>query len=108
MKKHEGTLMVSFADINGGTLLNSKMTSVPLREDVILRLSVEFFADPEPCMIHRSAVMSRMYMEMLEYFLRGLDSGKFCHLISELPQRLASFIDLSGCHSVTAHFAAHK
>lgn len=108
MKNCEGTLMVNFSDVNGGTLLRCKLTSVPLREDVVLRLSVEFFADPEPCMIHRSAIMSRMYMEMLEYFLRDLDRGKSCHLISELPQRLASFIDLSGCHSITAHFAAHK
>src|SRR5574344_1768310 len=32
------------------------LKDVPLKESVILAKSVEFFDDPEPCHIHRSAV----------------------------------------------------
>ena len=108
MKKNNDLLMLCFTDMEGKTLLNCKLTSVPLREDAVLRLSMEFFSDPEPCMIHRSAVMSRMYIELLEYFLHGMDNSKPTHAISELPERLASFIDLKNCHVITATKAADK
>jgi hypothetical protein len=95
MKKNE-TLLLSFTDKEGKVLLERKLTSVPLAEEAVLRLSVEFFSDPEPCMIHRSAVMSRMFMELLEYFLPMLDAGKAIHPLGELPPRLAGFFDLPG------------
>ncbi len=56
----------------------------------------------EPCMIHRSAIMNHMYMEILDFFLNSLDNSHSCHDISELPERLISYIDVEGYHSVTA------
>ena len=108
MKKNNDLLMLCLTDMGGKTLLSCKLTSVPLREDAVLRLSMEFFSDPEPCMIHRSAVMSRMYIELLEYFLHGMYNSKFTHAISELPERLASFIDFKGCYAITAAKATYS
>lgn len=33
-------------------------------DELIVRKSVEYFSDPEPCMIHRSAVASRLLAEL--------------------------------------------
>jgi hypothetical protein len=102
MKKSKDMLALRFIGFDGSTLLQCPLTSLPLRDDAVLRLSVEFFDDPEPCMIHRSAVMSRMYMELLEYFLHGLERGSSNFPIADMPERLASFFTVKGCHAITA------
>lgn len=76
------------------TILYSKLTSAPLREEAILRLSYEFFGDPEPCMIHRSAVMNRIYMELQEYFQKNMDYLASSFLLKDLPERLVMFFDV--------------
>lgn len=55
-----------------GTLLFSdeiKMLEIP--EQMVLRLSREFFNDPNPCEIHRSAVMTRVFMELEQTLALG-------------------------------------
>ena len=39
------------------------LLEIPISEDVIIEKSILFFSDPEPCIIHRSAVRSRMIEE---------------------------------------------
>ncbi|MBQ7839766.1 MAG: hypothetical protein IJ390_04670 [Lachnospiraceae bacterium] len=45
-------------------LYEGKLEELPLREDVILAKSEEFFHDPNPCYIHRGAVSIRLYLEL--------------------------------------------
>lgn len=52
-------------------LYDGFLKDIPLKEEVILQKSVEFFDDPEPCHIHRSAVRARLTAE-LEQELQGL------------------------------------
>lgn len=100
-RKKTDNLTLTFTDWGGAVLLERKLTSVPLTEKVVLALSIEFFSDPEPCMIHRSAVMSRMYMEMMEYFTAALQNGVCEHPLASLPARIASFPSLTGWQKVT-------
>lgn len=99
MKKINDMLILHFI-CNSQILLCSKLISVPLREDSVLRLSEEFFGDPEPCMIHRSAVMSRMYMELLDYFLYNMNCEKSIFHLADIPQRLVSFLDVRDCDKI--------
>lgn len=101
MKKEE-KLTLAFEDGDGRVLRACPLTAVPLQEKTVLELSVAFFSDAEPCMIHRSAVMSRMYMELLDYFLAGLARGQSRFAAGGMPERLASFIDVAGWAAVTA------
>ena len=39
------------------------LKDLPLKEEIILQKSVEFFDDPDPCHIHRSAVRVRLVAE---------------------------------------------
>lgn len=101
-KKNSDELILTFYDQAGGMLLERRLTSVKLAEQAVLRLSMEFFSDPEPCMIHRSAVMSRMYMELLEYFLPRMREGACALRFADLPERLAAFFDVPGWANVAA------
>ncbi len=51
------------------------LTRATVPEGIMIEKSIEFFDDPEPCMIHRSAVQSRLFLEILNAFEEsGLDS----------------------------------
>lgn len=50
----------------GGTLYDGALTALSVPEPLIIELSIEFFDDPEPCQIHRGAVLRRVFMELME------------------------------------------
>lgn len=50
---------------SGNSLLyDGLLKDVPIKEEIILQKSREFFDDPEPCHIHRSAVRTRLTAEL--------------------------------------------
>jgi hypothetical protein len=66
--KKRAELLIGLISEDGESVFAKKLTAIPLRDEVIIARSIEFFDDPEPCMIHRSAVMNRIYTEMEDYF----------------------------------------
>ncbi len=73
---------LSVWNAEGEALYDGLLTSLRLTEDMVKALSVQFFDDPEPCEIHRAAVLSRVFMELRETLvpgeaveLSGLDAG---------------------------------
>lgn len=53
-----------FIDKESRVISMFKLTSLPVKEEVILEKSMEFWGDPEPCMIHRNAVLSLLFTEI--------------------------------------------
>ncbi len=51
---------------HGSALYEGPLQAFVLPETVVLDLSMEYFGDPEPCHIHRSAVHSRVCLELCE------------------------------------------
>ena len=49
---------------SGEMLFDGRLTGLELPDAIIKALSLRFFNDPEPCEIHRSAVMSRVFAEL--------------------------------------------
>jgi hypothetical protein len=66
-------------------ILDKKLTALPLKEEFVIKRSIEFFNDPAPCMIHRSAVLKRTYMEFFEYFSQLKNQGKKEVFWEQLP-----------------------
>lgn len=48
----------------GREALRAPLIEIPIREEVIIEKSIEFFDDPEPCYIHRGAVVTRLAGEI--------------------------------------------
>ncbi|MDR1559405.1 MAG: hypothetical protein LBS84_06860 [Clostridiales bacterium] len=61
--------------LNGEVLFSGELTDLPLKEEWILKKSVEFFDDPAPCYIHRSAVAVRLLNEIWESASGGRGVG---------------------------------
>lgn len=70
-----------------------KFTSLPFKEQMIISKSIEFFSDPEPCFIHRSAVMKRLMAEMEDYFHKLSETGKFEISSSAFNERFSGMLN---------------
>ena len=46
-------------------IMTCNLTEIVIPEDIVIRLSIRYFDDEEPCEIHRSAVRKRFLMEIL-------------------------------------------
>lgn len=93
MKKSWTKLILCFLGDNDEVLFENKITALPLKENFIIEKSIEFFNDPEPCMIHRSAVMKRIYMQMQDFFLKSLEEGKYKLAWEDLPYFMHDALD---------------
>lgn len=85
---------ISFISDTKNILLEKKLRTIPLKEEIVINKSIEFFSDPSPCMIHRSAVMLRLYMEMLEYMEEHMGKDTRTMLWDDIPQHLRNYLDI--------------
>jgi hypothetical protein len=67
---------ITLFDKNGHILFSDKLKKFRLSESLIIMKSMEFFSDPSPCFIHRSAVMNRLYMEIEEFIKKEMRNGR--------------------------------
>jgi len=58
---------ISFIDALGDTVISRKISALPIKEEVIIKESIKFFNDPEPCFIHRSAILNMIYIKLDNY-----------------------------------------
>ena len=91
MKRYT-SLIITLIGENGDTILEKKLNHLPIKDDYVIAKSIEFFNDPEPCMIHRSAVLDRIFMEYMEYFEKLLINGELIR--HELPESLRQILDI--------------
>ena len=87
---------ISFLNGQKEVLGRFKFTSLPIREQMIINKSIEFFSDPEPCFIHRSAVLKRLLAEIENYFTAVAESGSSeikCSAFSQKFEDMISFGD---------------
>ncbi len=68
---------ISFLNGRKEVVKSFKLTSAPIGEQTIIARSIEFFNDPEPCFIHRSAVIKRLIAEMDDYFYNISKTGVY-------------------------------
>ena len=73
-------------------MLDKKITGIPLRETAIIDATKEYYNDPYPCVIRRSAVMKIMFSQ-IEEMLKGKDSN-FPLEICNLPERFSYLVNL--------------
>ena len=60
-------------------LYEGYLKDLPLKEEIILEKSIQFFSDPEPCHIHRSAVAPRLTEELYQ---KRTDTAELLRLLN--------------------------
>jgi hypothetical protein len=79
---------------NGCVLFENKITALPLKEEIIIKKSIEYYNDPEPCMIHRSAIMKYLYIQVDDFLHQKLSEDKKKILWDDLPQNIKDFLKI--------------
>lgn len=92
MKKEK--FKIKIIDKTGKVLFDSYVTSLPLKEEMIIDLSIEFFNDDEPCFIHRSAIMKRLFAEIEDSLVDGGFKSDEEILWEDLSDKIVKLIDL--------------
>ncbi|NMA83600.1 MAG: hypothetical protein GX962_07030 [Epulopiscium sp.] len=82
-----------FETVHGSELGGYPITALPIKEEIIITKSIEFFSDPNPCNFHRNAVKQRLYLEMSQYFIRCYEKGEKQRLWEEVPEDIRSYLD---------------
>ena len=59
-------MYIRVLDQNGSIIYEGLPSNLPFPEEVILEKCLLYFNDPEPCYIHRGAVIMRMAAEILK------------------------------------------
>ncbi|WP_051204798.1 hypothetical protein [Butyrivibrio sp. VCD2006] len=70
---------------DGSTLYEGYWADTPFAEEIIIKKSIEFFNDNEPCAIHRGAVHMRLLAELEGLFSTPDFQDLFC-LYTNFPK----------------------
>ena len=63
-RKTAAQAKITILDEEGRILYHDLLSGLAFSDELVVRMSVAFFNDPEPCEIHRSAVRSRLFAEL--------------------------------------------
>lgn len=85
---------ITFLDNRKMVVESYKLTSLPIREQIIIGKSIEFFSDPEPCFIHRSAVMKRLLTEIDDYLYDISKEGVYEIKWSDFNKKFKEVLEL--------------
>ena len=80
----------------GREVFRAPLIEIPLKEEVIIEKSIEFFDDPEPCYIHRGAVVTRLADEIAQKAENS--GGKLSG--SDLPEEFKRYLTFEGVESI--------
>lgn len=94
---------ITFLDNTNTVVTSCKIISLPIKEESIISKSVEFFNDPEPCFIHRSAVMKRIITEIDDYFYSLSKKGIYEIKWSVFPEEFRETLE-TGRNIRSIHF----
>jgi hypothetical protein len=81
---------VRILDGEGRPVFDGPLRDLRFPEKLIIRKSIEFFRDPDPCFIHRSAVVSRLVAE-LDLLLREEPELSLEELEKSCPDYLGEY-----------------
>lgn len=88
-----GIRSITFFGENGIPVYKGKLISLPFKDDVIIRKSIEFFNDDEPCIIHKSFVVRTIVLNIEDYFNRMEQIGVCEMEWDELPDEIKSILE---------------
>jgi hypothetical protein len=91
-----GLKVITFIDSSGNVILKGKLTSLPLKEEFVINKSIELFNDCEPCIIHRTFVMKKMFLEIDEYLDKILKEGRNEIQSEHIPDNILQVLDING------------
>ncbi len=80
----------------GKEVFRGPLIEIPIREEVVIEKSIEFFDDPEPCYIHRGAVVTRLADEIAQ----ACEAEKKPLAGEKLPQEFCRWLSFDNVEAI--------
>jgi hypothetical protein len=80
---------ITVIDDYDNIVFHNRITSLPLNEEKIILKSIELFSDSEPCVIHRSYAMKKIYLELEQAIAEACLQGNACELWDKVKNTIA-------------------
>lgn len=61
---------------NGDVLYEGAFNELPVKENYIIEKSVELYQEKEPCIIYRTHIVKKLYLDILEQFGGKPEKGR--------------------------------
>lgn len=81
-------LSIALYSDNETPIYKGPLLDLPLREDLIIEKSIQFFNDSNPCFLHRSAVIKRLLCEIEDGLGMLTSEGEVTYSWDKLPDHL--------------------
>lgn len=91
---------VKIINSNGVTVFSGNILDLPLKNDYVIKRSIELFDDADPCIIHRSYVI-RKVVDEIKAMLKVKDQSGIA--LSPFTEQL-SFLEFKELSSLTIYF----
>jgi hypothetical protein len=88
-----GAKFISLMDDNNNKVYEDRFTSLPVREDGIIAQSKELFNVCEPCILQRTVIIKRFFIDMDTYLDELLSEGKREVPYQDLPIWIIDMLD---------------
>jgi len=88
-------MVLIFTNKSSNIIMKSDTDSLPLNEEHIMNKSVELSNDNDPCIIHNTFCMKKLYPEITEYFDSVCKTGINRILWDEIPIKILGLIDIN-------------
>ncbi|MCR5690990.1 MAG: hypothetical protein K6G62_02115 [Eubacterium sp.] len=85
---------ISVTDSAGQVLFEGPFNELPVKEDYIIEKSTELYSEPEPCIIYRTHILKKLYLDLMDQFEGKPKKGMSIDL--GLCPDLTDHLDLSG------------
>jgi len=92
VKKGAATHCSVCVNHEGRLLYKGAINELPVSETILIAKSIEFYSDPEPCFIHRSAVLARLYGEFEQWLGATYGASEEYNIeLSEVPMHISKY-----------------
>lgn len=92
-KKSKPQYYLSFL-LNQAPVLKCKFIELPIKEEVIIKKSIVFFDDPEPCYIHKGAVTMRLIAEIQDSLENEIKHGVMMLCGDKIPSVVNDYVNI--------------
>lgn len=78
---------------SGEEIFRGGITSLPLKEEKILKKSMEMFCDSDPCIIHKTYIMKKIILDIDDYLNSLIKQGKMKLNWRYVPEPIKEVLD---------------
>jgi hypothetical protein len=86
---------IKFFDSGGNVLIEQYITRLPLKEQKVIEKSIEMFSDSEPCIIHKTCAIKKIYIEIDDYINSLLEDGIRECLWKDIPENIEAVLNIN-------------